>query len=291
MDDPFDGTRVRDYLNAEAESLLRRYRQFATLLPSETSAGAAHRGEDGRFVESLIRSYLAHLLPTSLEVASGFILRPAVKTGSNGRERSGESDRHSQQLDIIVFDSANYPVFQRFAGNAVVPPEGVIAIISVKKTLRAQDVTPECEALRTAARLCHCLDAFRNQVRGPFLALVGMTAGEKKPSPTSIFSGIRQAYLVGEKPTFDEVVGYVGAIDEFSVFKSRPTSKMISAAQFVLNPHHSNGHWALQFILSGILSVFYDRSRNRRRRPGFSSFPLERPGKHELGSIEVSGLR
>src|SRR5262245_17489219 len=169
-----DGQRVRQYMEQEVRALLETYRQFETLLPSASSQGAAHRGEDGRYIESLVRTYLRRLLPTSLEVATGFILRPAVKTGNNGRERKGEGDTHSTQLDILVHDSVNYPVFQRFADSVIVPPEGVIAIISIKKNLRDKDVVLECQALRQAARLCRVLDASDTPMRGPFLALVGM---------------------------------------------------------------------------------------------------------------------
>ena len=68
---------------------------------------------------------------------TGFILRPAVKTGTSNKSRKSETDQHSTQLDIIVYDSHHYPIFQRFGDNVIVPPEGVIAIISVKKKFNA----------------------------------------------------------------------------------------------------------------------------------------------------------
>lgn len=42
-------------------------------------------------------------------------------------------DSHSTQLDILIYDSAKYPIFQRFGENVIVPPEGVAGIISVKR--------------------------------------------------------------------------------------------------------------------------------------------------------------
>ena len=78
-----DGKRLRDFWNQEVRALLAVYRQFETLLPSPDTDGAAHRGEDGRYVEALLRSYLQKYLPKDLEVLTGFILRPAVKTGEN----------------------------------------------------------------------------------------------------------------------------------------------------------------------------------------------------------------
>jgi hypothetical protein len=76
-----DGSRVREHLGSEVQALVTTYEQFAKLVPHKTTDGAAHRGEDGRYVESLVRTYLRKVLPTSLEVTSGFIMRPAVKTG------------------------------------------------------------------------------------------------------------------------------------------------------------------------------------------------------------------
>src|SRR5260370_10812545 len=119
-----DGTRIQKYWSSEIDALVATYRQFETLIPSPDSEGADHRGEDGRFVEDLLREYLCRYLPSGLEILTGFILRPAVKTGEDGSERKKDSDANSTQLDIIVFDSASYPVFQRFGNSAVVPPEG-----------------------------------------------------------------------------------------------------------------------------------------------------------------------
>ena len=103
------------------------YRQFQTLLPDGTQDAAAHKGEDGRYIESLISEYLKRYLPKDLVVLTGFILRPAVKTEINNRARKEDEDTHSTQLDIIVYDSCHYPVFQRFGNDVIVPPEGVIA--------------------------------------------------------------------------------------------------------------------------------------------------------------------
>lgn len=76
-----DGERLRKFWTQEVNALLATYRQFETLVPSSTGKGADHPGEDGRYVETLIRSYLQKFLPKELEVLTGFILRPAVKLG------------------------------------------------------------------------------------------------------------------------------------------------------------------------------------------------------------------
>lgn len=43
---------------------------------------------------------------------TGFILRPAVKTGKDNRKRRKEKDSNSTQLDIIIYNSAKYPIFR-----------------------------------------------------------------------------------------------------------------------------------------------------------------------------------
>ncbi|EIZ1005775.1 hypothetical protein MOV00_000253 [Vibrio vulnificus] len=292
-----DGKRLQDYWSQEVDALISTYKQFETLIPSEKHEGSAHHGEDGRFVEDLIREYFSKYLPKGLEVLTGFILRPAVKTGTNGRERKSDSDTHSSQLDIIVFDSERYPVFQRFGDSVIVPPEGVVAIISVKKHLNDGDIKKECEALWAASKLCRTQysDSIEDKVRGPYLALVSMNSKIEKKTQDSlqwIFSKINEAYTGQEKPTFDDLVGFVGSLNEWSIFKRRPEGKPPSKAEYV-NLIHKTGesHLGLQFILTGVLSVFYDETRRNLRRPGFTAFPSGRNHDKSLGKVECNGLR
>ena len=49
-----DGKRIQEYLSKEAKALLTVYRQFQTLLPADNEDAASHKGEDGRYIESLI---------------------------------------------------------------------------------------------------------------------------------------------------------------------------------------------------------------------------------------------
>jgi len=293
MKKPFDGESVRSFLNDECNVLLSAYRQFEKLLPSDVSKGASHRGEDGRYIESLVKLFLKSTLPCELEVSSGFILRPATKTGIKGKERRGEKDRQSKQIDIIIHNSSTYPTFQRFENNVIVPPEGVVAIISIKKHLRNNDVQNECKALHHAANLCKCLDTKGIALRGPFLALLGMSSlveSKVVEKEKWIFSQINEAYH-NCVPTFDEVVGYVGTLDEGSVFKKRPNNNPTTADFLYFSNKDINSHFALQFILTGILSVYYDPTRNSKRRPGFSAFPSGKCPDKKLGNIKVSCLR
>ena len=46
-----------------------------------------------------------------------------------------------------------------------------------------------------------------------------------------------------------------------------------------------------QFLLTGILSVYYDNTRNYISRPGFTAFPSHRACDKKLGDIEVRAIR
>ena len=65
-----DGKRIQNYWSNEMQAMLDTYKQFQILIPAENRNGAAHNGEDGRYVETLIREYLKRYLPKDLEVLS-----------------------------------------------------------------------------------------------------------------------------------------------------------------------------------------------------------------------------
>ena len=289
-----DGKRLREYWTNEIKALIQRYEQFSCLVCKEQGKkDSSSHAEDGRFVESLIRECLKTYLPKGLEVATGFILRPAVKTGKNGREREGEEDQISGQLDIIVYDAANYPKFLHFENNVVVPPEGVIAIVSVKKRLYSYMTCEECKALCAAARLCRTQGEQGNAVRGPFLALI--SAETKVSKPETIYKEIKEAYE-GKQITFDETIGLIGILNKWSIFKqSPPDKKGATQAKYVCLGNHrgeqEQQHLGLQLLLSGIMSVYYDRTRHYKNRPGFTAFEPGMGHAADLDSIKVEGLR
>lgn len=290
-----DGKRLRDFWNQEVRALLAVYRQFETLLPSPDTDGAAHRGEDGRYVEALLRSYLQKYLPKDLEVLTGFILRPAVKTGENTRNRKKETDQHSTQLDIIVYETAAFPVFQRIGETVIVPPEGVIAVLSVKKKLRDADVVAECQALAEVGAICRSDEGNpQERRRGPFLALVGagsQLADKEVPKEKKIFEKLEGFYT--EPFAFDDMVGFIGDLSGWYIFKERPpkkpTPKNSMAKYWYLSLNEDELHHSFQFLLTGILSVYYDETRRAVKRPGYTAFPAMPAAK--LGHIPFERLR
>jgi hypothetical protein len=272
-----DGARLRAYWSAEVDAMLATYRQFERLVPSSERAGSAHPGEDGRYVEALLRSYLKAYLPRDLEVLTGFVLRAATISGQYGYERESEQDQQSSQLDLLIYDSASYPVYQRFGENVIVPPEGVVAIVSVKKHLSPSDVRKEVATLRSIARLCRCINGDGLVIRGPFLGLVGMgwiPDRNDQADGACMLPDVRDTYASVDELTFDEIIGFFGVLDGWSVTKRRPpkVGQPMEARLERFVHGKADHHLGLQFLLSGILSVYYDDTRMGRSRPAFTAF-------------------
>lgn len=61
------GERVNNYWAMEMKSILEKYRQFETLIPAANQKGTAHREEDGRYVESILKDTLQKFLPAGVE--------------------------------------------------------------------------------------------------------------------------------------------------------------------------------------------------------------------------------
>lgn len=292
------GQRVRDLFNAEAEQLLSIYENIERLIPNPKTAGSAHYGEEGRYIEYLVRDFLNKHLPSQLEAFTGFIHRPATKTGNHNRtRRRKEFDKHSAQIDIIVFDKANYPIFERFEEFVIVPPEGVIGIVSIKKALRTSEIESELSNLIKASSLCRHEDALGNIVRGPSTTIftfknVIRPKSEFENRVTAIYKKIENTH---KDLTFDQCVGQIISLDSYSMFKRRPNSEteFNKKAEYIAfdNSKKEEYHFPLQFLLTSILSAYYHITRTNINRPGFTSFPSNRKHDIVLGKIETTRLR
>lgn len=290
--------RIKQYWSREMDALLETYQQFQRLIPDEKKAGAAHAGEDGRYVEYLIREYLKRYLPGDLEMLTGFILRPAVNCGGGDKSRKGDEHEISGQLDIIVYDTAHYPVYQRFGESVIVPPEGVIAVISVKKHLRISDITHEIEMLGKASALCpHEIrkKGEKTKARTPFTALITMEdkIGEQNKKELipeqkgkKVFKKL-EAFYSGKTPLFyDEMVDFVGSLAEWGLYKERlkKGKGKQETSYFFYEYDKENRSLGFQLILQNILSVYYENTFEQLLRPGFTD-NCEEGYKDKWGTI------
>lgn len=290
------GQRIRDFFGAEAKALMDSYRNIETLIPAQDRSGSAHAGEEGRHIESLLRSFLNRHLPTNLKALSGFILRPATKTHLNRKERIKQGDEHSTQLDVIIYDIANFPIYEHFEEFVVVPPEGVVGVVSVKKNFYKQQLANEIGILSNIVRLCRHRNPTGIPVRGPNVALLAFSNSEPNNTAENdiadfIFKTISDT---SDGVGFDQLVGQVIILDSLTVFKTRPEldNENVKPARYVTFKHkNSQEQLGLQFLLTGILSVFYDETRSTIARPGFTSFQSGKPHDRVLGTISVKSLR
>jgi hypothetical protein len=264
------GLQVRSYFDVEAEVLYQKFRMIEKLLPSATSSGSSHAAEEGRHIESLLRDFLNRHLPTDLHAYSGFILRPSTKTGAFdlARLHESEGDQHSTQLDIIVFDRQRYPIYEQFEEFAIVPPEGVVGVVSVKKRLYNKNLRPELNALRrAAAALCD-----NPGERGPHLGLFAFTSAENYTASkwgTVIADALTNE--LAEQP-FNHLVNEITIMDQLVAFKWVPPSEKRGNARYTRCDVHDSAqkHLSVQRVLQSIMSVYYHRID--LKRPGFTSF-------------------
>lgn len=175
-------------------------------------------------------------------------------------------DRHSSQLDIIIYDFDAFPVFERFEEFCIVPPEGVVGVLSVKKTLYNSEIENEFIALKGAADLCQ-----QENRRGPYTGLFAFSAEEKSDVAlgSRIFKAIKNTH---ESQLFDPMVNEVSVMARICVFKNRPKHTP-GNARYVRVDCRSEPHIPLQRLLQSLLSVYYDETRGSgKQRPGFVSF-------------------
>jgi hypothetical protein len=169
-----------------------------------------------------------------------------------------------------------------------------LGIISVKKHLNDADIKNESLTLLNASKLCRTYGKDGKFLRGPFLALVSVKSKINKVKTDNedwIFSKLKEVYDTNPKPVFDDLIGYLGSLDEWSIFKRRPSNKAKEADYIFFNHSDYESHLGLQYLLTGILSVYYDETRSNINRPGFTAFESGRDRDKFLGKIEIDGIR
>lgn len=292
---------ISKYFDDVAQSMMSNYRRMELLIPNTSKkknsdklkGGSDHNGEDGRFLESVIRSFLNKHLPQNLKALSGFILRPATVSGDNDtrRVRDQKIDKHSPQLDIIIYDIGNYPVFEQYEDFAIVPPEGVYAIISVKKRLRMSQIEHELKALSYSASLCSNYNKNKTEkvkghppnerVNGPITALIGFKTEFEltEKNAEKIFEKIKT--IQGNYPV-DGIIKLISSIEQFSYFRAdhryNKTNKKFRVP-FLWIRHKldeenvARMNLTLQYLLHFTLKLYYDSTRQPLlMKPGFNHF-------------------
>ena len=87
--------------------------------------GDAHRGEEGRYKESVLKKMIREYLPHNLSIGSWFIV-----------SKNEEQSPISKQIDIIIYDN-RYPVVFRDGDFVIITQDMVKAIIEVKSKINS----------------------------------------------------------------------------------------------------------------------------------------------------------
>lgn len=85
--------------------------------------GDAHRGEEGRYKESVLKKMIRGYLPHNLSIGSWFIV-----------SKNGAQNHISKQIDILIYDNS-YPVVFRDGDFVIITQDMVKAIIEVKSKI------------------------------------------------------------------------------------------------------------------------------------------------------------
>lgn len=92
--------------------------------------GDAHRGEEGRYKESVLKKMIREYLPHNLSIGSWFIV------SKNGGHGHGGQSHISKQIDILIYDNS-YPVVFRDGDFVIITQDMVKAIIEVKSKINS----------------------------------------------------------------------------------------------------------------------------------------------------------
>ena len=99
-----------------------------------------HRLEKGRLVEEVFRKFLEDCFPKSLKISTGFIF--------------DSDEKMSKQLDVIISDAANTPIFfYQDRTTQIVPVECVYAVIEVKTMLDGGELEKAFQNMKSVRTL------------------------------------------------------------------------------------------------------------------------------------------
>ena len=94
----------------------------------------AHAPSVGTFYEDALRAIIRDLLPTQMEVATGFVF-------------DADNKVHSKQIDIVTYDPTKRSPEYRRGGFVVISPEIGVSYSEVKKTLKLSDAREVIKAV------------------------------------------------------------------------------------------------------------------------------------------------
>lgn len=107
----------------------------------EIRANNPHHGEAGSEIETVVRRFLKDRLPKRFDAEKGFVV--------------GLDGKISQQMDVIIYDALNCPVYRRGEGTHVIPRDNVAAVLEVKSNLNKKELEDAAKKIASAKKLKH----------------------------------------------------------------------------------------------------------------------------------------
>lgn len=263
-------------MNLKFDELDGAVQMFRKLLPHSTNNASIHSGEEGRFVESVLTEFLRENLPSRLTVATGFVV-------------DLNRDLHSKQTDILVYDSSRYAPYLKYGDAVVIPPESVIAAISVKEKFKYKYIKPELKSLQLIGEMCGGY-----QSPAPYLSLFGFDADipkDTKRPPTTSWEHIEAAYPSRKEGySANELIDSIIVYGQYYIRKNSwtPSVKDNVRKQALFgwsgaNKEHRNAY--LQELIHAIHERLSGRDNDNSPKQGTKHFP--KIGWKHLGSIDV----
>jgi hypothetical protein len=102
-------------------------------------ANVPHKGEKGAAAEKLVRRFLNAHLPRRFAAEGGFVIDRA--------------DSVSKQMDVVVYDAFNCPVYRADEDAGIFPSDNVAAVVEVKSRLDADRLQEAVDNIAAAKRL------------------------------------------------------------------------------------------------------------------------------------------
>jgi len=133
----------------DKNNILEKFRKMANIYYSDFNAkkdrvfnllGAEQNQSSGIYREALIKEVLREILPKSVSIDTGFIY-------------GFELYNNSKQLDIVIWDSQKHSPVYANEYFVIVPPESVIAVITIKTNLDAGELESSLENLLSISEL------------------------------------------------------------------------------------------------------------------------------------------
>jgi hypothetical protein len=180
--------------------------------------GRDHWLSVGNYKESILRSLLSNILPRKYEISTGFIL---------ASDREGRILK-SRQIDIIIWDSANYAPIFRDGDFVIVPPESCSAVVEVKGKLTHKELENSLLNIDSLTKFCSTAYPFYNHIRKYIFAY---DISKKLKFPHGLWQVIANTYTRCTLPALEQRM----ALSKKKVFPTGGCNRLFSIdAVFVL---------------------------------------------------------